>query len=135
VLVVDDDDGVRRSVAALLRHAGFGVHGVASGTEALAILSSTTVGVLILDVRMPGLNGLDLLAAVPDPPPTLLVSAMTLDSAVMSHWPKATAWLPKPVPPAMMLAAVRGALVHTANRADGERSRATRPDTARGADR
>ncbi len=57
--LVDDDEAVRRSVGFLLRTAGFVVTAHASGTDFLAATSAATQGCVLLDIRMPGIDGLE----------------------------------------------------------------------------
>jgi FixJ family two-component response regulator len=60
VCVVDDDTSVREALGGLLRAAGFAVEAFASAQEFLARPPSDLPGCLVLDVRLPGLSGLDL---------------------------------------------------------------------------
>lgn len=60
VVVVDDDVSVRRALVRLLRAASYQVETFASGDALLAELDTCRAACLILDVRMPGLSGLDL---------------------------------------------------------------------------
>jgi FixJ family two-component response regulator len=62
VVVVDDDDGMRDGVRDVLRSVGIDSLGFASTTELLAEPLPNRPGCLILDVRLPGLSGLDLQA-------------------------------------------------------------------------
>jgi len=64
VYVVDDDASVRKSLARLIAAAGYQVHTFASAGEYLARPSSPSPSCLVLDVRMPGLTGLDLQKAL-----------------------------------------------------------------------
>jgi CheY-like chemotaxis protein len=66
ILVVDDDDGVRRFLAAGLPREGFAVRLAASGQEAADLLRASRPGidVVLMDVRMPGRNGPETLAAL-----------------------------------------------------------------------
>ncbi len=59
VCVVDDDDRVREALASLLRSHGRGVSTFRSGKEFLESMSWDRVGCLILDMRMPGMSGLE----------------------------------------------------------------------------
>lgn len=59
VHVVDDDDSVRRSAVFMLKHAGFRVQGYASGLEFLKEAKAAERGCVLLDLRMPGLDGLE----------------------------------------------------------------------------
>ena len=58
LLVVDDDEGMRDTLAAVLKH-DFRVLKVASGESALGLLSKEEVDIVLLDVRLPGITGLD----------------------------------------------------------------------------
>ncbi len=60
IFVVDDDPSVRRGLARLLRSAGYEVATAASAREFLERSSGERAACLVLDVRMPGLGGLDL---------------------------------------------------------------------------
>jgi len=59
VLIVDDDLAVRRALETTLRILGFQVTETASGDEALGSTSASECDVLLLDLKMPGMNGLD----------------------------------------------------------------------------
>ena len=61
VLIVEDEENARRGYEALLRKWGYDVLGVSSAEEALAKFSAYHPAVLIADVELPGMNGLDLL--------------------------------------------------------------------------
>jgi diguanylate cyclase (GGDEF)-like protein len=75
VLVVDDARTVRRLLSGFLRRAGYQVLAAGDGEEALARLSQRPIDVVITDLNMPRLNGLDLLAAVRrmDQPPEVII--------------------------------------------------------------
>ena len=60
VFVVDDDPGVREAVAGLVRSAGLAAQVFPSAQDFLARAPRDVAGCLVLDVRMPGLSGLDL---------------------------------------------------------------------------
>ena len=57
--LVDDDDAIRRSTGVLLRTAGFEVQTYESGTAFLAAVGHALPGCVLLDVRMPGVDGLE----------------------------------------------------------------------------
>src|SRR6202044_3925738 len=61
ILIVEDEDNARKGYEALLRRWNFEVLGVASGEEALAKFQDFQPSVILLDVELPGMNGLDLL--------------------------------------------------------------------------
>src|ERR1700691_5799995 len=66
VLIVEDEENARLGYEALLRRWGFDVLGVNSAEDALAKFSEFAPAVLIADVELPGMNGLDLLARLGD---------------------------------------------------------------------
>jgi CheY-like chemotaxis protein len=60
ILVVDDNPAMADTLADILEVKGFTVHAAASGAEALKILREQPVDILLTDVKMPGMNGLEL---------------------------------------------------------------------------
>lgn len=58
VFVVDDDEAMRRSIVFLLGAAGFSVRSFASGEELLAACDDGSRGCVLLDVDMPGIDGI-----------------------------------------------------------------------------
>jgi DNA-binding response OmpR family regulator len=64
VLVVDDNQDIRDLVVHFLSADGFHVFSAPSGDEALAILKSNPVNLVLLDVMMPGKSGLEVLAEI-----------------------------------------------------------------------
>ena len=68
VLIVDDEPSVRESVRMLLKDSWEPV-AVASGPEALSALGAGTFDVVLLDIVMPGIDGLELLDAIRARPP------------------------------------------------------------------
>lgn len=104
VLVVDDEPDVRSSVAEILRGAGYRVAEAADGNEALAVLSSETVGAVLLDLRMPRMDGMTLVERLEDPPPILVVSSHSPDDGERARLGrKVVAVLKKPVHPDVLL--------------------------------
>jgi two-component system response regulator FixJ len=60
VYIVDDDEAVRESLAILLESKGYTVKSFGSALDFLAAFSSLAAGCLIVDIRMPGMDGLEL---------------------------------------------------------------------------
>ncbi|MGH9181343.1 MAG: response regulator transcription factor, partial [Acidimicrobiales bacterium] len=77
VLVVDDDPVIRRLVGSILEHDGVRVESSQGAEEALAALARQRPALLVLDIEMPGMSGLELLVRLrdrPDPPPVILLT-------------------------------------------------------------
>jgi DNA-binding NtrC family response regulator len=65
VLVVEDDRSLSHMLCAMLEKAGYQVTGTGDGLEALKILRRRSFDLVLLDVRLPGMSGLDVLAQLP----------------------------------------------------------------------
>ncbi|MBT0422247.1 nitrogen regulation protein NR(I) [Morganella morganii] len=100
IWVVDDDSAIRWVLERALSSAGYACVCFDSAENALAALNSGQPDVLISDIRMPGMDGLSLLAAVKQHNPLLPVIIMTahsdLDAAVNAYQQGAFDYLPKP---------------------------------------
>ena len=77
VLVVDDEASVRDVLCETLVEAGEEVISAADGYQALDLISASDVGVMLLDISMPGLSGLDVLAEVRARSPEMSVIMVT----------------------------------------------------------
>jgi len=77
VYVVDDDDAIRRSAGFMLKTSGFRVRSFESGLELLKEVRSLEPGCILLDIRMPGMDGLDVQRALRDEGVSLPVVIMT----------------------------------------------------------
>jgi len=60
ILVVDDEPDIRETLAEILEHSGFLVDIAGSGHEALAMIQANSYDGILSDIRMPGLNGMEL---------------------------------------------------------------------------
>ncbi|MBI2959328.1 MAG: response regulator transcription factor [Betaproteobacteria bacterium] len=118
VYIVDDEPAVRESLALLLRLHGFVSRGFASGEEFLSACAPGWAGCVLLDLRMPGMSGLALQAAMADRGITLPVVVVTAhgDVAAARAMLKAGAldFLEKPLDKNQLLAAVRAAFERNA---------------------
>jgi FixJ family two-component response regulator len=114
VYVVDDDVSAREGVARLICSAGLTAKTFASGEEFLAAARSKVPGCLILDVNLPGLNGLDLQQEIAESDAEIPIIFLTGygDIPMTVHAVKAGAanFLTKPVDDEELLQAVRQAL-------------------------
>lgn len=57
ILVIDDDAHTRRYLSTILTHAGFAPHTAADAAEALELLKTVSIDLVILDIMMPGMDG------------------------------------------------------------------------------
>jgi CheY-like chemotaxis protein len=111
VFVVDDEPGVRMTIAEVLRQAGYFVTEAEDGDVALHLLSGATADVVVLDIGMPGRDGLSVLAELPDGPPVVLVTGEAVEEEPLHHvYGGIVALLRKPVPPGDLLRAVAKAM-------------------------
>jgi DNA-binding NtrC family response regulator len=113
VLIVDDDDGQRSLLDSFLRNQGFATLTAQSGEEALAALEAGPVDMMISDVRMPGISGLETLRRARERRerlPVLLVTAYAdVRDAVGAIQDGAVNYLQKPIDLDELLASVRKA--------------------------
>lgn len=114
VFVVDDDPSLRRSLERLLRSLGYAVEGYASTAEFLERAPAAEPACLVLDLRMPGIDGLELqgrLAARGDGLPVVFVSGHgDVPSSVRAMKAGALDFLTKPFDETVLCAAVERAL-------------------------
>lgn len=100
VWIVDDDKAIRWVLERALNSADIETESFDAPDKVLAALEHSEPEVLISDVRMPGMNGLELLKAVherkPDVPVIIMTAHSDLDSAVSSYQSGAFEYLPKP---------------------------------------
>lgn len=86
ILVVDDEDSIRNRCVQLLQRKGYTVRGVNDGEQALFIIKKDNLSLVIADIRMSGLNGIDLLEKIkethPDIEVVMITGYGTVDNAV-----------------------------------------------------
>jgi FixJ family two-component response regulator len=114
VSIVDDDVSVRRSTQRLLRCSGFRAEVFASAQEFLDSKSAVETCCLILDLRMPGMNGLELqrrLAQNGNPVPVIFLSAQASEEDKRAAFEAgAVRFLRKPISKQGLLSAISVAL-------------------------
>jgi two-component system, NtrC family, response regulator AtoC len=100
VLIVDDELNIRRVLAAMLARDGYEVTTAADGEQALAVLQKTPVHVVVTDLVMPRVGGMELLQRVgaefPDVPVIMITAHGTVDSAVAALKAGAFDYVTKP---------------------------------------
>jgi len=113
ILVVDDDAHIRELVRHFLSLEGFEVHEAADGKEALALLETVKVDLVILDIMMPVMDGWDLcreLRAVGDVPILMLTAKGETRQKVKGFELGADDYLVKPFDPLELVARVKALL-------------------------
>jgi len=100
ICVIDDDSSIRWVLEKALGNAGMQVESYESADQALEKISRSEPAVVVTDVRMPGMDGMELLQRISESYPDLPVIIMTahsdLDSAVSAYKGGAFEYLPKP---------------------------------------
>ena len=116
VWILDDDKSIRWVLEKSLNKSGLHTVSFENGDDLLHRLAQESPDAIISDIRMPGINGLDLLSTIREKHPQLPVIIMTaysdLDSAVSSYSRGAFEYLPKPFDIDEAVAMTQRALEH-----------------------
>ena len=100
ILVVDDEPGILESLGILLRNSGFNTHTARGGRAGLEQLAQLQPDIVLTDVRMPDVGGVEILAAArqqnPDTPVILMTAQATLQSAMQAVNEGAFYYIQKP---------------------------------------
>ena len=114
VHLVDDDEAIRRSVGFMLKTSGFHVRAYESGVELLKTAPELEPGCILLDIRMPGMDGLEVQEALCSKGVTLPVIIMTghgdVSLAVQAMKAGAVDFIEKPFEKAVLISAIDQAL-------------------------
>jgi DNA-binding response OmpR family regulator len=114
ILVVDDDRGLRLALSTLLKDAGHEVETVGDGPEALAELQDRAFDIVLLDIGLPSMSGLEVLAraqALDTPPRVIMMTADdTPETVLESVRRQAFRYLRKPFPPNTIVEVVNDVL-------------------------
>ena len=125
VHVVDDDEAIRRAMTRLLRSSGFETVAYETAQAVLNVAPSLSSGCILLDLRMPGMDGLELLARMGefgiDLPVIVLTGHGDVPTAVKAMKAGAVDFIEKPIDEDQLLGAIQAAL---AERKPGERHHA-----------
>ncbi len=118
VLVADDDPDILKVVVANLQAEGITVDAVSTGWEAQALALTTAPDLMILDISMPGPNGLEVLASLKARPetkdiPVVFLTARSSDADVWEGWKAGAAYyLTKPFDTAQLMHFVNSMFDH-----------------------
>src|SRR6202022_3423662 len=114
LLVVDDEAGIRESLSSILQDEGYEVESVASAEEALERATAGDVDVVLLDVWLPGIDGLEALSRLqntPRPPAVIMISGHgTIETAVRATKLGAFDFIEKPLSLEKIIVLVRNAI-------------------------
>jgi len=117
ILVVDDEAEIRRSVRMILEYEGYDVIEAASGPDGVALAERESPDLVFLDVKMPGMDGLEALQrikAANEAVPVVIISGHgTVSTAVEATKAGAFDFIEKPLPSERILVTIRNALDRT----------------------
>jgi UDP-3-O-[3-hydroxymyristoyl] N-acetylglucosamine deacetylase len=120
ILIVDDDEALVKSLSSLLCDEGFNVSSTAEGREALTLVRTLAPAVILLDVWLPGMDGVEILQALQAGPADIEVIVMSghgnIATAVYMTKLGAFDYLEKPLALHGILASIKRALEHRARR-------------------
>jgi DNA-binding response OmpR family regulator len=107
ILIIDDEASLRQTLARILQRAGYEVTTAESAELALSLVASTNFNLIYMDLRMPGMAGLEALKVIhashPDLPVVLFTAQPDINSAVEALRLGATDYLLKPLQPQVLI--------------------------------
>ena len=111
ILVVDDDETIRNTIKAILEDEGYLVDSAATGSEAVQKTKKTAYNVALLDIRLPDMEGVELLKLMKDTVPRtrkiMVTGYPSMQNAIAALNKNADAYLVKPVDIAKLLNTVK----------------------------
>jgi two-component system response regulator HydG len=135
ILLVEDEPNARRGLKALLEQEGFEVVAAADGQEALELLTTSVPDVIVTDLKMPRVDGLELLrrarAAHEDLPVVVVTAFGAVDSAISAMRAGAEDYLEKPVQLEELVVVLERALRHRRARVEVKELRGRLTDRLR----
>jgi DNA-binding NtrC family response regulator len=122
VLVVDDESVIREGLTRILEGGGFAVETAKNGHAAIELLQQKEFDLIITDLKMPGMNGFEVLNAVkvlqPTAPVIMITGYATVETAVEAMKNGAADYLVKPFTPEQIIEKVQRALAQTSASVD-----------------
>jgi len=107
ILIIDDEAPLRQTLVRILQQAGFQVTSAENGEQGLSFIQTTDFDLVFMDLRMPGMAGLEVLKIIhnshPDLPVVLFTAQPDLTSAVEALRSGATDYLLKPLKPQVLI--------------------------------
>ena len=114
ILVVDDEPIARQSLSEILRLEGYAVNSVPNGQAAVEYVRTHPIEIIIVDLRMPGMDGLEVIQVVnqisPETEVILLTAFGTTESAIQALRLRVHDYLLKPAPPSQVVNSVKKGL-------------------------
>jgi DNA-binding NtrC family response regulator len=116
ILVIDDDESIRLGCVETLRSEGFRAQAAEDGAAGLELARMESFDIAIVDLKMPGLSGIQVLEQLKQENPSIAVIVITgfatIESAVEAIRLGAFDYLPKPFHPGLLVSVVKRALSH-----------------------
>jgi DNA-binding response OmpR family regulator len=116
ILIIDDEAALRQTLARVLQQAGFEVTTAENGEQGLSFIQTTNFDLIFMDLRMPGIAGMDALKIIhtghPNLPVILFTAQPDLNSAVEALRNGATDYLLKPLKPQAVIDRARSVLAN-----------------------
>jgi len=126
VLIVDDEPVARKSLTDILRLEGYSVASAPNGQAAVEYVRTHHVDLMVVDLRMPGMDGLEVVQVVnqlaPDTEVILLTAFASTETAIQALRLRIHDYLQKPAPPAQIVASVKKGLDRRAARMQAKES-------------
>jgi len=114
ILIVDDEPVARKSLTDILRLEGYTVASVPNGQAAVEYVRTNHIDLMVVDLRMPGMDGLEVVQVVnqlaPDTEIILLTAYASTETAIQALRLRIHDYLQKPAPPAQIVASVKRGL-------------------------
>jgi two-component system, NtrC family, response regulator PilR len=127
ILIVDDEEVLRDVLDAVLRREGFDIVPASTGEEALNLLDSEEIDLVILDIMLPGISGIDTLRAIrisnPNLPVIIITAFSSIDGAIEAMKHGAFHYIPKPFKNEEVVLTVNKALEQRRLSSENERLR------------
>ena len=103
VLVIDDEQWIRDGCERILKRMGFKVFKASRGEEGLEIIDKEVISIVLLDLKMPGMDGLEVLPKIQEKDDSILVVIITgfatIETAIEAMKQGAYDFIPKPFEP------------------------------------
>ena len=107
ILVIDDEESIRRTVSMTLKHEGYSVDTAQNGKQAIEMTEANFYNLALIDIRLPDMEGTELLTALKETTPKMIKIILTgfpaLENAVRAINKGVDGYLIKPVNPDELL--------------------------------